>query len=236
MGNDMKYVAVISSLFLLVLFVTGCTSQPQSASSSSSLSSTANLSTFIKDSPYRGNISSGRVIFVFSDFQCPYCRKGFVTEPKGGKDYAVVFKNYPLPFHQFAKYMAMAAECAAQQGVFWQAHDKLFTLPEEQLSTTAIDTAMESTVKNYTAYKLCMEGQLPSSRIAEDEALARAWNVQGTPTYIIVLPSNKTALAQKLANILQAKTSSNGNHAFVVVVGYRPTSMWENAEALLDTP
>ncbi len=38
----------------------------------------------------------------------------------------VVFKNYPLSNHKFAKQAAAAALAAERQGKFWEYHDQLF--------------------------------------------------------------------------------------------------------------
>ena len=88
----------------------------------------------ITDSPSKGLDSATVVIVEFSDFQCPYCGSaatGAVAQIM--KDYVdtgkvkLVFKNFPLSFHQYAEKAAEAAECARDQGKFWEMHDKLFS-------------------------------------------------------------------------------------------------------------
>jgi protein-disulfide isomerase len=64
----------------------------------------------------------------FGDYQCPPC--GHLSEPisKLQKQYnlRVIFRNYPLPNHRWAKQAACAAEAAGRQGKFWQMHDLLY--------------------------------------------------------------------------------------------------------------
>jgi protein-disulfide isomerase len=81
-------------------------------------------------SPVRGPADAWITIVEFSDFQCPYCATVQTTLatvlPEYGADVRVVFKNYPLPFHAYARTTAIAAECAHAQGRFWQFHDLVF--------------------------------------------------------------------------------------------------------------
>ena len=81
-------------------------------------------------SPVRGGDTASVTIAVYSDFQCPYCSQ---LEPvlkqllgKFPKEVKVVFKNYPLSFHKFARSAATAALAAQEQGKYWEFHDKLF--------------------------------------------------------------------------------------------------------------
>ena len=48
-------------------------------------------------------------------------------EKEYGKKVRLVWKNYPLPFHNNAEPAAEAAMAAHAQGKFWEMHDTLFT-------------------------------------------------------------------------------------------------------------
>jgi protein-disulfide isomerase len=85
------------------------------------------------DSPREGDANAKIVIVEFSDFQCPYCER-FYTQTEGqlktnyidtGK-VLLVFKQFPLSFHEFAQKAAEASLCANLQGKFWEMHNKLF--------------------------------------------------------------------------------------------------------------
>ena len=69
-------------------------------------------------------------ITEFSDFQCPYCQRAAVVVEQLRKSYGdnvqFVFKQMPLPMHQYAFKAAEAAVIAQQQGKFWEYHDRLF--------------------------------------------------------------------------------------------------------------
>jgi len=71
----------------------------------------------------------------FSDFECPFCIRVYSTVKQILKDYngqvRLYYKQFPLTqIHQNAQKAAEASLCAADQGKFWEFHDKLFTLDQ----------------------------------------------------------------------------------------------------------
>lgn len=87
----------------------------------------------ISGSPVLGDPNAKVTLIEFSDFECPFCARHFAqTYPEIKSNYIdkgtvkLVFKNYPLPFHSSAQKAAEGAECAKEQGKFWEMHDKLF--------------------------------------------------------------------------------------------------------------
>ncbi|KKR09854.1 MAG: hypothetical protein UT37_C0009G0005 [Parcubacteria group bacterium GW2011_GWA2_39_18] len=102
----------------------------------------------VGDSVTLGNSKAKVTVYVFSDFQCPYCAaaegadnalaKSFkaqgnweASEPKL-KEYAnagkilLVFKNYPFLGNE-SGLTANAAMCANEQGKFWEMHSLIFS-------------------------------------------------------------------------------------------------------------
>ncbi len=80
--------------------------------------------------PSKGPANAPVQIVLFSDFQCPFCGRVEPTVSKIMDTYKgkvrLTWRNYPLPFHQNAMPAAEAAMAAAEQGKFWEMHDKLF--------------------------------------------------------------------------------------------------------------
>ncbi len=81
--------------------------------------------------PIRGDKNAKITIVEFSDFQCPFCEKVFPTVEQVLKEYngkiKLVYRHYPLvTIHPRAQIAAEAAECAKDQGKFWEFHDQLF--------------------------------------------------------------------------------------------------------------
>jgi len=81
-------------------------------------------------SPFRGAADAQVTIVECVDYECPYCvqqepalKRVLQTYPSQVK---VVCKNLPLmDIHPTAKKRAVVAECMAEQGKFWQAHDRI---------------------------------------------------------------------------------------------------------------
>ena len=79
-----------------------------------------------------GDANAPVTIVEFADFQCPFCGRHHQTvEPSLIKEYvdtgkvSLVYKHLPF-LGQESAFVAVAAECAADQGKFWQYHDYLF--------------------------------------------------------------------------------------------------------------
>ncbi len=80
--------------------------------------------------PSWGDRSAPVTIVEFSDFQCPFCSRVLPAVKQIKEKYAgkvrIVWRNYPLPFHDKAALAAQAALAANDQGKFWDMHDKMF--------------------------------------------------------------------------------------------------------------
>ncbi len=78
----------------------------------------------------RGSATAPIKIVEFGDFQCPYCVSAYPTlkalEEKYGDKISLEFRSYPLPFHPYAQKASEAAECAGEQGKFWEMHDRMY--------------------------------------------------------------------------------------------------------------
>lgn len=105
----------------------------------------------------------------------------------------LIYKHYPLPSHDRADDAAEAAECAAQQGKFWEMKELLFEenaswgavadLPgkfEEYAGDLGLDTA---------AFRACLDSGGGRQRWQEDQALGQSAGVTGTPTFFIFSPA-----------------------------------------------
>ncbi len=82
-----------------------------------------------------------KITFIeYSDFQCPFCSRAYPTINQLMKDYdgkaQLVFKHFPLiSIHPRAQKAAEAAECARDQGKFWEFHDALFENQQDWSNT-----------------------------------------------------------------------------------------------------
>ena len=82
----------------------------------------------------KGRADAPVTVYEMSDFQCPFCRRFWVeTFPAIEKEYINtgkvrwIFINYPIAQrHPNAVPAAEFAMCAAKQGKFWPAHDRIY--------------------------------------------------------------------------------------------------------------
>ena len=91
----------------------------------------------VGNSPMTGNANAKVTLVEFSDFECPYCGRGYTTVKQILKAYPndvkFYFKQFPLTsIHANAQKAAEASLCALDQGKFWEYHDKLFSLQAQQ--------------------------------------------------------------------------------------------------------
>lgn len=147
---------------------------------------------FIQDintsgSPFLGPENAPVTIALFTDFECPYCRK---IEPliaevhkRNPETVKIVFKNMPLQFHKFADPAARAALAAGKQGKFWGFHDELFA--GEQLNLQTIDAAAVKLELDMEKWKKDMASQEIRQKIYTDIQDAKQAGVTGTPTIFI---------------------------------------------------
>jgi len=140
-----------------------------------------------------GNPDAGMTIYEYSDFECPFCEryyqtpKTIVDESEG--DINLVFRHFPLEFHgQVALDEALAAECAGEQGKFWEMHDAIFSQTDKNGKGIegGVEAAAESIGLDMDAFKACMESEKYKEKVLADLQSGADAGVRGTPGTIIV--------------------------------------------------
>src|SRR3989344_2590506 len=93
-----------------------------------------NAESLMDDDPVLGDENAPLTIIEFSDFECPFCKRAnddAIAQVKSqyvnsGK-VKIVYRDFPLTsIHPNAQKAAEAAECADDQGKFWEMHDIIF--------------------------------------------------------------------------------------------------------------
>jgi len=129
-------------------------------------------------------------IVEFADFECPVCR-GFELHTlrpvqAAYKDkVAIVYRQWPLPYHRFALPAARAAECAGAQGRFEQIHDLMFAKQDSLGLKSFAEFAVESGVADTAAFNRCAASTSPMPSVDADIAAARGLKLFGTPSIIV---------------------------------------------------
>lgn len=153
--------------------------------------------------PLKPEIEEGRVIFgnksapitivEYSDFQCPYCSRGYQTMKQIKKDYGdkvrIVFKHLPLDFHPLAMPAARYFEAIALQdhAKAEKFHALVFESQGEMQGKG--EALFKELVKKVGADMKKVESALKNEKITQrinaDLEEARKFNFSGTPGYLI---------------------------------------------------
>ncbi|MCW1930529.1 MAG: DsbA family protein [Candidatus Kerfeldbacteria bacterium] len=146
--------------------------------------------------PSKGSAQATVVVAEYADFQCPSCAASAPVVEALVAEYgdAVRFEynDFPLPQHEYALDAAIAAQCAFDQGKFFELHDILFDKQSEWSNALTHDSA-QATMRAYaetlaldmTAFDSCVVSPEISKRIDEDMIEARAAGVNSTPTFFV---------------------------------------------------
>jgi len=143
-----------------------------------------------------GSDSAPLEVVEYSDFECPFCARFAAVQMPTIRTQLIEtgrvrwrFRDYPLPGHRFSRYAAHAAQCAGEQGRFWQMHDQLFfnhTWAQTGRDPTRLfrDFARAAGV-DVKQYDACMESGRFAGRIEASRQEGERLGVNGTPTFFV---------------------------------------------------
>lgn len=144
----------------------------------------------IGNAPVTGGKDAKVTIVEFSDFQCPFCAKGAdilnQLKKKYGNKIKVVFKNFPLPFHNHAEDAAVAGLCANEQGsnYFWKMHDQMFA-NQDALDNDGLKKTAKKIGLKMDQFEKCLSEKKYLSQVKSDMEEGRKIKVKSTPTFFI---------------------------------------------------
>jgi protein-disulfide isomerase len=159
-------------------------------------------------------------IVEFADFECPHCAHAMgvvetAVESKYSGKVRLVFKNFPLQGHQWARAAAIAAECVRLQNpaTFWDFANEIYRvqafITPDNLAQRIDDFARHNQLDS-DALHACMMGQAADQRVAQDILDGQRANVVSTPTLFIngipVMGAEPEILDSVISSELQKKT------------------------------
>lgn len=140
------------------------------------------------EGPSRGPKTAKVTIVEFSDFQCPFCSRGrkVVDEVVAhyGDKVRVVFRDFPLDFHDKAQKAAEASHCAEDQGKFWPMHDWMFD-NQDKLDTDGLKTAARQIGLDSALFEKCLSSGQHSAEVQRHQHDGQKVGVRGTPAFFI---------------------------------------------------
>lgn len=144
----------------------------------------------VGSSPTLGPASAAVTIVVFSDYQCPFCKRSEITlkqlRETYGKQLRIVWKDHPLPFHPRAvPALNLANEARKQRGDvgFWKVHDLL--MESLSLEDTELRRIAEQAGLDLSKDMTTITRPRPLGYADDDTRLAERLHVTGTPRFFI---------------------------------------------------
>jgi protein-disulfide isomerase len=159
-----------------------------------------------KAQPYvYGRTDAPVTISEFADFECPACAQfATLTEPDVRKRLADAgqvsfrFYDFPLEQHRNSILASLSAACAADQGKFWEMHDRIFGGQDAWASRHgesdgAANRRASRLFARYakeigldeSAWSTCVEEQRHLDRIRANRQAGIQRQVRSTPTFVV---------------------------------------------------
>lgn len=164
---------------------------------SSTPPASANLPPELVNWSTKGKADAPVTVTVYSDFECPACKSfSQSVEKQIDEQYVLTgkvrfeYKHLPLPQHNpGANWAANAAECAADQGRFWDMHAYLF----QEGGTALPNNFTQGRLRSMAAalgldtekFNTCLSREQFGDRVQADVREARQLNVNATPTIFV---------------------------------------------------
>ncbi len=138
----------------------------------------------------RGNDHAKVVVIEYADFECPYCgRYARDTFPTLGAEFidtglvSYEFRHFPIPGHSRAQRAGEAAECARDDGRYWQMHERLFA-HQDLLSEVGLRQHARAVGMDSERFDACLSNGKRDAVMTDAVEGARL-GVMSTPTFII---------------------------------------------------
>jgi protein-disulfide isomerase len=147
------------------------------------------------DSPWKGGKTAKVTIQIFSDFECPFCKRVEDTLKQVEKAYGdkvkFVWRHKPLPMHKNAPLASEASqEIYKQKGNdgFWKYHERLFAeqgKPDAYARASLDKYAEEMGGIDMAKFKKALDANTHKAFVDSETAVADKAGISGTPAFVI---------------------------------------------------
>lgn len=147
------------------------------------------------NAPILGNPKAPLTLVEFGDFQCPFCGRFFETTEKDLIEKYVKTGKAKFAFRNFAflgpesQWAAVAAECAKEQGKFWEYHDYLYShqAGENRGAFSKDNLKQFASILgfNKTEFNFCLDSDKYFKEVQKDTEDGKQFGVSGTPTTFV---------------------------------------------------
>jgi len=139
--------------------------------------------------PILGNPDAKVILIEFGDLQCPACSLSHPEVKQIIKDYSdkikYEFHHFPLVnIHKYAYKASQAAECANDQGKFYEYIDIAYS-NQKSLSTNSLKKYALSLNLDTISFNNCLDSGAKKDEINRDLNEALSLRLKGTPTFLV---------------------------------------------------
>jgi protein-disulfide isomerase len=149
------------------------------------------MKTLMDDDAVLGNANATVTIVEFSDYECPFCQRFYLeTFPQIKSEYIdtgkvkFVYRDFPLNIHKNAEKAAEAAECAGDQGKYYEMGHMLYTQGVEGGVATFKQYAQDLNLDT-EKFNNCLDSDIKAAEVTKDSVAGKQAGVTGTPTFFI---------------------------------------------------
>jgi protein-disulfide isomerase len=147
------------------------------------------MTTLVDDDPYMGDEDAPIIIVEFSAYACPFCGRHYneTLQPileNYGQYIRYVYRDHPIINQNVSFPAALAANCALEQGAFWDYHRMLFE-NQTSLGPSFFVQAAEDLGLDKEQFQACYDAQTYADEVIGDFNDGSDLNITGTPGFYI---------------------------------------------------
>ncbi|MBI1967025.1 MAG: DsbA family protein [Gemmatimonadetes bacterium] len=144
-----------------------------------------------------GSDSAPVEVVEYLDFECPACAQFAAVQMPTIREQLIATgkvrwrsRDFPLQIHQYSRFAAHAAQCAGEQGKFWEMHDQLFFNNHSWAQTGKNPSRLfrgfaETAGADGAKYDACMKSERYAGRIQASLEEGERVGVAATPTFFV---------------------------------------------------
>ena len=134
-----------------------------------------------------GRADAAHTVVIYTDFECPFCRRmhQLLRAVQPTADVRWVYRHFPLPSHAAAPAAAEAAECAAEQGRFWEYADALFARQDSLGDSTVFAGIASELHLDASRFAACRGSGRVAAVVAAQRDEGGSRGLTGTPTLYV---------------------------------------------------
>lgn len=144
----------------------------------------------VDDDPAIGSVDAAVTIIAFEDYQCPFCQEAELIIQEllleYPEDILFVYRDFPLyTIHPQGQPAALAANCAGEQGQYWEYHDALYANQSALSQAGIYEQLADQLGMDAENFSSCVTSERYKSEVQADQDEGLLADVDSTPTWFV---------------------------------------------------